>query len=334
MVARPRWERSPCTDGRMLAPSRPLLLAGALAFLLLAVAASANGGSLLLLIDEPVQEAIVSNRHPVLDQFFGVATHLGASSLVIPAAVALVVSVWRRCTALALSILAAVTVRPVLETGFKLVVGRTRPELAPLIDLSTASFPSGHVFTAVAVWGLLPFVAGVLGWSRVARRAVLGVVAGVAVLVAASRVYLGVHWLTDVVGGAIIGVLFVVAVDVFLDRLHRRRHCSSDVEFTAAAEPRSPRSADRRWVLRRNAARWTPSPRQRPRAANSPDAGHTEFGHPVPDEECETDLASQEPKDVEVSEIEVPGDRATAVTDSFTFRLVQDDGKWLIDGGT
>jgi hypothetical protein len=64
------------------------------------------------------------------------------------------------------------------------------------------------------------------------------------------------------------------------------------------------------------------------------DAGRTEFGHPVPDEECEADLASQETKDVEVSEIEVDGDRATAVVDSFTFRLVQDDGEWHIDGGT
>lgn len=237
MVARPRWERSPCTDGRMLVHSRRLLVAGALAFLLLAVAAAVDGGSLLLLVDQPVQEAVVRSRQLALDQFFGVATHLGASSLVIPAAVAVAVSVWRRCTALALSILVAVAVRPVLETGFKLVVGRTRPDLAPLIDLSTASFPSGHVFTAVAVWGLLPFVAGVLGWGRVARRAVLGVVAGVVVLVAASRVYLGVHWLTDVVGGALIGLLFLVAVDVLLDRLHRRPLCSSAVEVSAAAAP-------------------------------------------------------------------------------------------------
>jgi hypothetical protein len=64
------------------------------------------------------------------------------------------------------------------------------------------------------------------------------------------------------------------------------------------------------------------------------DIGRTEFGHPVPDEECEADLASQEPKEIEVSEIEIDGDMASAVADNFTFRLVQDDGKWLIDGGT
>ena len=63
------------------------------------------------------------------------------------------------------------------------------------------------------------------------------------------------------------------------------------------------------------------------------DTGRTEFGHPVPDEECAADIAGQEPKDVEVSDIEIDGESATAVADSFTFRLVQVDGEWLIDGG-
>jgi len=63
------------------------------------------------------------------------------------------------------------------------------------------------------------------------------------------------------------------------------------------------------------------------------DAGRSEFGHPVADEPCTADIADQEPKDVEVSEIEVDGSEGTAVADGFTFRVVRVDGKWLIDGG-
>ncbi len=63
------------------------------------------------------------------------------------------------------------------------------------------------------------------------------------------------------------------------------------------------------------------------------DTGRTEFGHPVPDEECAANIAGQEPKDVEITDIEIDGDTATAVADSFSFRFVQVDGEWLIDGG-
>lgn len=226
---------SPCTDGRMLTPPGWLLVAIVLAFLTLAVLAATDGGSLLLVVDWPVQRFVVAHRHPVLDQSFRLLTHLGASALVVPMALAVAAWVWRRCTALALSILAAVAIRPLFESGFKMVVARSRPELDPLVDVVSASFPSGHVFTAVAVWGLLPSVAGMLGWRRAARRAVVGVVVGVVVLVAASRVYLGVHWLTDVVGSVLIGGLFLVAVDVLLEHLHRRPLCSSDVGVSAAA---------------------------------------------------------------------------------------------------
>jgi membrane-associated phospholipid phosphatase len=218
----------------MLAPSRWVVIAAALAFLLLAVAAAVDGQSLLLHVDRPVEEFVVSHRHPVLDQLFRVLTHLGASALVVPAAAAVAALVWRRCSALALSILAAVAVRPVFEIGCKLVVARSRPELDPLVDVASASFPSGHVFTAVAVWGLLPTVAGVLGWRRQARRALVAVVVLVVVLVAMSRVYLGVHWLTDVLGSVLIGGLFLLAVDVLLARLHRR---SRPAEATAVLTP-------------------------------------------------------------------------------------------------
>lgn len=216
---------SPCAGGRVVALPRGLVLALALAFVLLAGAAATDAASPLLLVDRPVQEMVVESRRPQLDQAFLVLTHLGASTVAVPVALAVAALVWRRCSPLALSILAAVAVRPVLEVGFKAVIARSRPEIDPLVDISSASFPSGHVFTAVAVWGLLPTVVAVVGGRRRASRAVVAAVAVVVAVVAASRVYLGVHWLTDVLGGAVIGVLFLVAVDALFQRLHRHREC-------------------------------------------------------------------------------------------------------------
>jgi undecaprenyl-diphosphatase len=91
----------------------------------------------------------------------------------------------------------------VAET-IKHVVDRTRPDLLNLTGFSGSSFPSGHATAAAAAFMA---VALLLGRGRRPRtRAVLvGAAAGVAGLVAATRVLLGVHWFTDVLAGMLLG---------------------------------------------------------------------------------------------------------------------------------
>jgi undecaprenyl-diphosphatase len=82
---------------------------------------------------------------------------------------------------------------------------RPRPRIIPrLSDSGWFSFPSGHAMLAPLVFGL-----GALIWSapwpRPARIALLLLAGAISLLVAVSRVYLGVHWPSDVVGGLLLG---------------------------------------------------------------------------------------------------------------------------------
>lgn len=61
-------------------------------------------------------------------------------------------------------------------------------------------------------------------------------------------------------------------------------------------------------------------------------SGRKAFGHPVDDAACAKDIRAQAPKDVSVSKVEVNGDMATAVSDSYTFTLRRVSGAWLIAG--
>jgi len=80
------------------------------------------------------------------------------------------------------------------------------------------SFPSGHVIRAVVAWGLLAFVVQRLAPSALVRALAVPVAIGVIVLVSFDRIYLDVHWETDVIGGLILGAILLLAGTVWLDR--------------------------------------------------------------------------------------------------------------------
>ncbi len=83
------------------------------------------------------------------------------------------------------------------------------------------SFPSGHVLRAVIVYGLIAFVIRRLSPSpRMRMAAAIGAIALI-VVVAFDRLYLDVHWESDVVGGLILGAIALLAGTVWLDRPRR-----------------------------------------------------------------------------------------------------------------
>ena len=80
------------------------------------------------------------------------------------------------------------------------------------------SFPSGHMVRTVLVYGLLAFVVRRLSTSRVARVAATPLAIAIVILIAFDRLYLDVHWESDVVGGVLLGAIALLAATVWLDR--------------------------------------------------------------------------------------------------------------------
>jgi undecaprenyl-diphosphatase len=99
----------------------------------------------------------------------------------------------------------------VISNALKFFVDRERPLVEHLVGTASSSFPSTHAGTAAAMWAAMALVIGI-GHSDLQRAALTAVAIGVAILVAASRVLLGVHWFTDVVAGLAIGWAWYVLV--------------------------------------------------------------------------------------------------------------------------
>ena len=80
------------------------------------------------------------------------------------------------------------------------------------------SFPSGHVIRAVIVYGLLAFVVRRLSTSPRVRTLAVAAAIAIIVLVSFDRLYLDVHWESDVIGGLLLGAIALLAGTVWLDR--------------------------------------------------------------------------------------------------------------------
>jgi membrane-associated phospholipid phosphatase len=110
-------------------------------------------------------------------------------------------------------LLAVVVGDKLLTDGLKTLVDRVRPHLNPVARTLGPSFPSGHTSTAAALWTAVALVV----WRWCGRRSlavVAGLAVGIAVAVAASRVLLDVHWLTDVLAGLALGWAWFAACAV------------------------------------------------------------------------------------------------------------------------
>ncbi|MEU6811559.1 phosphatase PAP2 family protein [Streptomyces sp. NPDC046831] len=115
--------------------------------------------------------------------------------------------VWRRSAwRTALWLVAATALATLLQQGLKAAVDRPRPVFADPVDSAHyAAFPSGHAMTATVVCGLLLWLLHRHGPGRALWRVALAVGVLSVVGVGLTRIWLGVHWPSDVLGGWLLG---------------------------------------------------------------------------------------------------------------------------------
>ena len=108
--------------------------------------------------------------------------------------------------------------------GLKTFYDRARPDLVPRLDIvHTASFPSGHATMTTLVYLTLAVVIARLSESTAVRAYVFVVAILISMLVGFSRVYLGVHWPSDVLAGWALGAAWAALSWLVVSLLRRRR---------------------------------------------------------------------------------------------------------------
>ncbi|MEO6351974.1 MAG: bifunctional DedA family/phosphatase PAP2 family protein [Burkholderiaceae bacterium] len=160
-------------------------------------------GDPLTFIDVRVANWFHSHATPVLTQWMLVVTNLhGPLAISVSMVLAMLYLVWKRdwywLVCLSLTVPSGMLLNVLMKYAFR----RARPRFDnPLLELSTFSFPSGHVAGSTLFYGVLAamLISKIDAWRL--RVTIVLTAMALVMLVALSRVYLGVHYLSDVLGG-------------------------------------------------------------------------------------------------------------------------------------
>jgi membrane-associated phospholipid phosphatase len=222
-----RWALALLGPGQRVLTSLGLVLAAGLALGLIAIGLFyelaeevAEQGTAAL--DRTVWQTLQLRATPTLDAVAIALSWLGAEGLTTVLVLALVGLTWKRRIGAAAALLVTVIGAQILNSALKLAFVRERPiAVVAALPGQSWSFPSGHAMVSLATYGFLAY----LGWQLFRGRwrvLWVGALALLVALIGLSRLYLGVHYATDVLAGYLAGFIWLDSVIIGGQVLQRR----------------------------------------------------------------------------------------------------------------
>lgn len=227
----------------------PILLAQACVGFLISIFSFAHFYSLrqgilskdITVFDTVVWETLVSLRSPVLTHFMVIISFIGAQLTVVFTIAVTLIFLKKQLRREAFLFPFAYGSSLIVNLLFKMRVQRLRPYIDPLVIEHDYSFPSAHAMTSFVCCMTLTYFMYQLYRNKLQALILFGCAASFTSLVGISRVYLGVHYASDVIGGYIAGFWWVItiislekAMDTYkvctrpkLLRSRKRRHLTS-----------------------------------------------------------------------------------------------------------
>lgn len=177
--------------------------------------------------DDSVADLAMQIRSAPLTGFFKIVSFFGDQTFYLIALPIMAFFIYRAYGKFNVAIQAAVVLSIVALTNnlLKELIERPRPAVPHLVEASSSSFPSGHVVTSVAFFGFLIYIFWRSDLKRIIKL-LLTIALGVIIfLIGTSRIYLGVHYASDVIAGIIAGGFFLL---VFILAFYVQRYIKNN----------------------------------------------------------------------------------------------------------
>lgn len=174
-----------------------------------------------LIIDKIAYDILVEKlRSPTITLLMKNITKLSNTSIIITLAIIFtiiclyVIKNKKLAISISLNLLAVASLNQILKLIFK----RERPIGYRLIEMTGYSFPSGHAMVSMAFYGLLIYIIYRLVKNKYLKVCLISLNIVIIILIGISRIYLGVHYLSDVLTGYCISVIYLLILTKILNR--------------------------------------------------------------------------------------------------------------------
>ena len=161
--------------------------------------------------DQQITDFVISQRSPELTKYFIFVTKVGdVYGYLIVLAITIIISAfifkrWKYVGQITL-VLALATISNMM---LKRAIDRARPGIEHLVSVETLSYPSGHAMSAMALYGFLVYLLYTFRMNKLLKAGGIFLLAVLILSIGISRIYLGVHFPSDIVGGFIAGLIWV-----------------------------------------------------------------------------------------------------------------------------
>lgn len=106
----------------------------------------------------------------------------------------------------------------IINNLIKIIIQRERPEVLQLVTESSYSYPSGHSMASVSMYGILLYLVIKSKWNKKIKIPLIILLSILPILVGISRIYLGAHFVTDVIGAFIVSIIFILIEVYFIEK--------------------------------------------------------------------------------------------------------------------
>ncbi|WP_158233915.1 phosphatase PAP2 family protein [Sporosarcina sp. P34] len=174
--------------------------------------------------DEPIIDFVQSAESKGLTSLMKLFTTIGSTtSVALLAVLTLGVLLWKKHRDQAVLFAIALAGTGILNQVLKFIFKRERPNFHRLIDIGGYSFPSGHTMMAFSLYTILAYIVWRDLKTTGSRIAITILAVFMIIMIAVSRIYLGVHFPSDIVGGLLASSVFLFGVILIYQRFQRQK---------------------------------------------------------------------------------------------------------------
>lgn len=178
--------------------------------------------------DSKVTDYVTSFRNPELNLFMQGITEIGDLNgyIVLTVLCTILFYIKFKNWRYVLEMVFVLAIAGLSNSALKQVINRARPDVDHLVSVATLSYPSGHAMSAISFYGFLIYLIYNIKMKRIFKISLIILFSLMIFLIGISRIYLGVHFPSDIAGGYIAGLIWVIFCVVLfhvIDLLRKRK---------------------------------------------------------------------------------------------------------------